>query len=138
MPELVINRSSDFLNKYKEVKILIDGTSVGIVADGETKVFEIPAGEHSIKAKMDWRGSKEHRFSVQKGGKVTYKLAGFKGRKVIVALSAIALLSTFILPRETEAYIRTVIMLTTLCSVVLFMLYILTIGCNRYLTLEQE
>ncbi len=138
MPQLVINRSSDFLNKYKEVKILIDGTSVGIVADGETKVFDIQAGEHTIKAKMDWRGSKEQLFSVQKDGKVIYKLAGFKGRKVIVVLSAIALLSTFILPRESEAYIRTIIMLATLCSVVLFMLYILTVGRNSYLTLEQE
>src|SRR5690606_38667334 len=124
MPELVITRSSDFLNKYREIKILVDGTSVGTIADGETKIFNITAGEHTIKAKMDWRGSTEKKLTAPKGGKVTLKLAGFKGQKVILVLVAIAVLSTFVLPEATEAYIRTGILMATVGSVILFMLYI--------------
>lgn len=138
MPDLVITRSSDFLNKYKDIKILVDGTAVGTIADGETKIFDIPTGEHVIKAKMDWRGSTESKFTVPKDGKLTLNLAGFKGQKIILVLAAIAVLSTFVLPKETEAYIRTAILLITVGSIIGFMAYIYTIGRNSYLTLQQQ
>ncbi|MCB0697379.1 MAG: hypothetical protein KDC07_08440 [Chitinophagaceae bacterium] len=138
MPELVINRSSDFINKYKDIKIMVDGNAIGTIADGETKVFTIPAGEHTIRAKMDWRGSVERKLTVKESGKVTFKLAGFKGQKLTLILLAIAVLSTFVLPRSTEVYIRSGILLVCVGSILGYMSYLYTFGRNKYLTLEQE
>jgi hypothetical protein len=54
MGVLKIGRSSQWVNRLRKIKILVDGTPAGAVAHGETLELSLPAGTHQVSAKLDW------------------------------------------------------------------------------------
>lgn len=59
MPIISISRRKEWINRYKVFEFYFDGKRIGYVANGETKEFEVPAGEHKLKVKMGWHTSKD-------------------------------------------------------------------------------
>jgi capsid portal protein len=51
----------DRLRKYK---VLLDGKTIGAIANGETKSFEVKPGDHSLFLKIDWARSNKLDFSL--------------------------------------------------------------------------
>jgi len=51
---IMIRRTSQYVNRLRQINIFIDDQKVGGVANGESKAFEVTPGQHSVFAKIDW------------------------------------------------------------------------------------
>jgi hypothetical protein len=47
-----------------DMEIYIDGQNLGMISDYETKMFDVPLGQHIIRAKLRWMGSTEKKIIV--------------------------------------------------------------------------
>jgi hypothetical protein len=52
--ELVISRTTQYLNCLSKFSVWLDGNEVGSIANGATERFAISAGQHMIFVKIDW------------------------------------------------------------------------------------
>ena len=64
MPSLKITRSNEYANRIRDIKIFLDGTLLGRISNGETKDFEITAGDHLRQAKIDWCTNNKVTFNI--------------------------------------------------------------------------
>jgi hypothetical protein len=58
MPTIKIFRKKERSTRFKVIELYLDGQRFGYISNGETKEFEVTAGQHTLKAKMGWYGSK--------------------------------------------------------------------------------
>lgn len=54
-------------DRFRRYKVLIDGSKVGTVGNGETVTFTTEVGAHRVRLKVDWLGSPEVLVVVQAG-----------------------------------------------------------------------
>jgi len=64
MARIIINRSSEYSNKFRSIEIYLNGNKIGEIKDGESKEYEIEPGDHILKAKIDWCNSNLINFKV--------------------------------------------------------------------------
>ena len=62
MGSLSIVRDSGYADRLRAYKIVLDGSSIGEIRNGETKQFEISPGEHELSATIDWCRTPAVRF----------------------------------------------------------------------------
>ena len=103
MPKLIIQRPNEFINRFREYVIYIDGKNIGSIANGKIKEFDVTSGSHSLVAKIDWCSSPEINFEIT----------------------------------DTKAKIFSVGGFTSAVPLFLSLLYYLTIGRKKYLTLKE-
>jgi hypothetical protein len=48
-----------YANRLRQFKIVIDGEAVGGLSPGEARTFDVPAGSHTVCAKIDWCRSRK-------------------------------------------------------------------------------
>lgn len=142
MAKLTIIRSSQYVNSMRSINIMIDGKSIGRVANGETRTFDIPTGLHKVKAKIDWCGSREQTIDVHENDEAVLNLSAFKGSKLIgskysMATTVLFILAMIFLTGPVKQYLIAGY-LAFCCIMLLPMIYIFTIGRNRYLLLERR
>jgi hypothetical protein len=99
MGQVVITRSSEWNNRRREIGIYVDGEKLGTVANGDTKTFELPSGPHTIKAKIDWCGSREKEFSISDGQKKYFRLSGWKFGNIVMPATFLIIVLHIILKR---------------------------------------
>jgi len=133
MGKIIISRKQEWNNKFRQIGIYIDGQQIGTVGNGEVKTFEIPDGNHSIKAKIDWCGSRELEFSVQGDEKKYFKLSGFKYSNIIMPAAIVIVILSLVLRKMFRIEYAAWLIL----PVFLVLFYYLTFGRNDYLTLKQ-
>lgn len=54
MAQISISRVSQYSNKLRKIKIVLNDQVVDHISDGETKVLNVRAGKHRLMAKIDW------------------------------------------------------------------------------------
>lgn len=59
---------------FRAYRLEIDGRPVGSVRNGAETLVPVPAGEHDLRALIDWSGSKPLRVSVASGETVTVRV----------------------------------------------------------------
>jgi len=57
MPKIKITQQRAWGSRFRVVDLYLDGEILGYVPNGEILEFDVPAGQHSIKAKMGFLGS---------------------------------------------------------------------------------
>jgi hypothetical protein len=62
MPQLRIRRDRRWADKLGRYEILLDGRSLGLLAEGATLCQEITPGPHIIQARINWCGSEGLHF----------------------------------------------------------------------------
>jgi hypothetical protein len=77
MATLMINRSSEYANALRNIKIFLDNKEIGTIANGEAKEFDVPEGVHTLQAKIDWCSSPKTTFIITSTGKKSYNLSSF-------------------------------------------------------------
>ena len=77
MAKLTIERSGEWINKFRDIGIYLDGEKLDVIANGEVKEFEITPGQHSIYSKIDWVMSRELTFNVSEARGKTFALSSF-------------------------------------------------------------
>ncbi len=88
MPIITINRIREFENRFRKIRIEIDGKLAGKIKNGEKKQFTVSHGKHYIQAKIDWctsnileiNSTQEVNIELCKGeGSVLYRtISGYK------------------------------------------------------------
>lgn len=133
MATLRIQRTSEFSNSLRDYQIQIDGQKIGTIANGETKDFEITAGQHSIIAKIGWGSSSTITFEIKEQHIKSLKVGSFKNGNWIMRISfgliAVNLVLKHFLNIDYTKY------LIFLLSVIIT--YYVTIGRKKYLTLSE-
>ncbi len=89
MPQIEITRSSEYANRLRDIKIFIDDQHVGSLANGKTAVFEVPEGNHTIQAKIDWGRSNIIEVNLEENGKKAFRLTSFAKHNPLGTLAAI-------------------------------------------------
>ncbi len=139
MPTITITRSSEYVNKLRFIDIKLNGKKIGNVGDGEVKMFEVPEGDHTIKATIDWCGSPELQLSLKgDDDEVFFHLSSFqKIQKYILYMMVVAVV-TLILFVFLHYAILMYVTVGMWAAILLFIVFMLTINRNRYLTLVRQ
>lgn len=137
MAKITIERSNEYANYFRAIKIYIDGEYVGNINKGESIEYDVEEGQHTVKAKIDWCGSKEYTVDAKSDDEQVLYLRGYKGFKylsiLVVAMMAFLLLDDFF-SIEWLRYIA-----GALCIIgFAWFIYLFTIGRNNYLLFESK
>lgn len=134
MAVIVINRTSEYINRLRDYGVYIDGRKVGTIANGETKEFNLSSGHHSVFAKIDWCTSPTLSVNISDVDTKYLKVGGFKNAKWLMPISLILIVLSYVAYRffdfEYLIYLGV--------PVFLIMVYYMTIGRKQYLTLTEN
>jgi len=134
MPTIVIMRSSEYMNRMKPIKIMIDGQNVDAVSNGEMKQIPVSAGSHTLKTTIDWRSSPELTFNIADGETKNFKLSGFKGASWLMPVALGIIVANLIL--KYTLHIR--YFMWALLPIAIVVLYNYTLGRSKYLQLISD
>ncbi len=70
-PRLSVTRDNAWYGRLRKLRVLLDGTEIGRLASGETKVFEISSGAHELVVQMDWVKSQPTAFTCRDGDELS-------------------------------------------------------------------
>lgn len=133
MATIKIQRTSEYNNRMREFKIFVDGQQVGIIANGETKEFATMAGQHTVTAKIDWCSSFDIFIVVVDNETKNLKVSGFKNHNWLMPIGLGIIVLHVILSRTMD-FAGTIFLLA---PIFLLLVYYLTIGRKRNLTLNE-
>lgn len=105
MPTIRLYRPPEFINSTRQYKIFVDGEKIGTIVNGDTLEFDLPAGTHTMQAKIDWCSSPEFTFSVKNGETKTINVGGFH-REEVVYLHTSKLLYYLTVGRKQYLYLE--------------------------------
>lgn len=138
MPTVIVKRTSEFSYKLSDYIVIIDNDKVGIIADGETKEFEIGIGRHTISVKLGLVNSPKISFEIgndsevkvfqvgsSKYGTIRHPKWTLKALGVLVML-LLAITFIFSLP----------IVYSIFLIVVITILYFVILGRSYYLSIN--
>jgi len=134
MATIKIRRTTDFINTMRKYSLFIDGKKVGTIGAGQIKEFEIPSGQHSVIAKIDWCSSPEFSFEINDNDSKTFLVGGLKNGRWILPLTSMMIALYFFLPHTLHTYFNLFIVL----PIFIFLLYYLTFRRKNYLTLREN
>jgi hypothetical protein len=89
MATLRITRTSEYANRLRKIKLILDNKELSLIANGETKDFEIPVGVHTLQAKIDWCSSNRLTFTIAESGIKSFDLSSFAKHSTLGVFSAI-------------------------------------------------
>ncbi len=89
MATLKITRTSEYANRLRKIKLILDNKELSLIANGETKDFEIAAGEHTLQAKIDWCSSNKLTFTIAEPGIKAFDLSSFAKHSTLGIFSAV-------------------------------------------------
>jgi len=136
MTTVKIKRSDEFVNRFRKIGIYVDKKKIGTIANGETKEFEIPSGQHVVKAKIDWCGSNNLTCQINENEQKTISLSSFNYGKSFVQCLIVAIALLFILKYSFDIKSDNFFLAGIFPTVLVF--YYLTIGRGSYLRIKEE
>ncbi|MDT0648042.1 hypothetical protein RM545_15190 [Zunongwangia sp. F260] len=136
MSSLKIKRNSELANSVRSFQIVLDGKILDNIEDGEIKEFQIPPGKHTLRAQLDWCGSRPLHFEISEGEE---KLVEIKGFIFSDWFLPVALFNAFLFFFLNIVYDVNSIFLAFLMFLFFgYLLYFVTFGKNDYLRLIEH
>jgi len=136
MAKLIINRTSEWNNRMRDIGIYLDGEKIGTIGNGEIKEFEIEPGEHTLKSKIDWCGSETLKMNLTDNETKKVELSGFKLGKFMMPIALIISIIYFAFGETLN--LDPMLFLVLILPFGLYLVYHLTLGRNKYLRLEEK
>jgi len=140
-PKIIVRRKGEWMNRLRNYKIFIDGTQAGSVSNGNAQEFQVEPGMHKVRCKVDWCGSEEMNVDLREGERAYLEVkSGLKYYWVIVIPVLAIVFYNFYLRLshiKSPSYMST-LMLVCAIPVILYLLYFLTAGRNKYLVLGKD
>jgi hypothetical protein len=134
MATIRLKRTSEYNNRMRDYKIFIDGQQVGTIANGEIKDFPTTVGQHIVTAKVDWCSSPDISIDINDNQIKNLKVGGFRNGQFLMPIGLGLIILHFILSKF--AYFDYTIFLVA--PLFLLLVYYLTIGRKKYLTLIEN
>ena len=134
METLRLQRTDEYNNRFRNYRVYIDGKKAGVIANGETMNFDLFPGPHILCCKIDWCSSPEIPFNLKQNETKIFQVGGFKNGNKIMPVALFLSLLLYI-PKRLGVNYKYVLYL--IIPVVFLMVYYLSIGRNKYLTLSE-
>ena len=139
--KLIIRRPSEWQNRARVYKVLIDEVEAGNLKNNSSEEFITSAGIHRIQCRISWYSSPVFQVDL-KPGQVEYILVK-NGMKyywpLFLLLMAGIGINLFYIGHEDEKPLwATLLQLLLILPALVYMLYYLTVGRNRYIVLEED
>lgn len=140
MAKIRIRRTNEWMNKFRQISVYLDNQKIGIVLSGETKEFDVPTGQHKVRAKIDWCGSKDLACQINENEIKTLQISGFK----YADYSIIGFFVPYGIYSLWEIFLHTgskLLAITCLCFSIFLLFaftYNLTFGRNSYLRIKEN
>lgn len=139
MTKVRIKRTNTWMNRARRVDVCIDGEKIGTLSNNETKDFTIAPGQHQLKAKINWCGSKDYSFDMRENKVEAFKIDSFKNSKhlLIVGCNALAIFLLLKFALQINNDILNGFGFGIALGGVLVLVYYLTLGRNAYLEIKR-
>jgi hypothetical protein len=138
---IIINRSSEWMNRVRAFKVFIDGEQVGTIKNGGAEEFKIDPGVHTVVCKVDWCSSQELGIVVSDGETEYLKVSnGMKYYYYLVIPMVVVLAYNFyiVMARAARPIWFSWVMALTVLPVLTYLFYYLTVGRKSYLLLQKD
>ena len=74
---------SKWRDRARDYTVVLDGSAIGGIANGTTRQFAISPGDHTLRMKIDWSGSREAQFHVEAGETIEFTCRAADTRLVL-------------------------------------------------------
>ncbi len=134
MATIIIKRTSENNNRFRDYRLFLDGKKIGTIANGQTERFETTSGQHTLVAKIDWCSSPELSLTLNETDQKQITVGGFKnGNWIMPAAGGIIGIHFYLkMAFDFEYGIFLVI------PAFILLIYYLTVGRKTYLTLTES
>jgi hypothetical protein len=132
MVQLIIERSSEWMNKAQGIMVFINNHKIGTIYNGEAKSVEVEPGTYVVKAAMDGYESKEYCLTIVPGETRLLKLSSFVEKWRFMSLMPAMIVCNIFLLNSFHSYLWGFAML----PFVAVLLYYFTLGKKRYFILK--
>jgi len=138
---VILRRSSEWVNRARGLKVMIDGQQAGSIRNGSTEDFKVEPGTHKIFCKVDWCSSRELEFNAAAGEAVyLFVRSGMKYYwQVALPLLAVVLLNMYYIfsvgVRPTWLNYLLIIVALPAC---IYFFYYTTFGRKDYLVIRKD
>lgn len=134
MARIIISRSSEYVNRLRGYKVILDGEEVGLIKNGKTLELNAEPGIHTIKVTVDWCSSQEISFAIANNDDTQYFFtSAFKNARIILPAVVVTNGACMVAGDKIPEYLSLSAPLITLAGVA----YLLTFGRKKYLTLTK-
>ncbi len=139
--KIIISRKSEWINRARGFKCLLDGKEMGKIANGGSEEYLVEPGVHTIQCTIDWCSSPELTIELKEGETRFFKAgSGMKYYNVgyillILSLGSGLILKLIGLPRPENL---STIQLLILVPFLLYMTYYMSIGRKKYIALAED
>ena len=134
MGKIIIARKSEWINKASAIDIYIDGEKAEHIGDGESKEYEVLAGEHIIYASIKFLRCKDVKINITEQGSIKLSLSGIPHFDIISNIGIVVPLIFLILNYWLELYL----LLVLSCIPFIYFISILTFRRDKYLVLKEQ
>jgi hypothetical protein len=133
MATIIIKRKNEWANRFRNIHLEINGEYKGAISNNEELKIEVPAGNHTVVAKVDWCGSQPFSIQTSENETIHLLLQGFTFNKYINLGFPIILLLHLLLISIFDFSYTSVLFL----PMFLITIYYITFGRNHYLKLSK-
>ena len=137
MAKIKIKRTNEWNNRTRQIGVYLDNNKIGTILNGETKEFDIPSGQHTVRAKIDWCGSKNITIQTNENEIKTVTISGFKYGNYLMPGFAGLMVLYFILKKFVDSQFTDILLVITI-PILLLVIYYLTIGRSSYLQIKES
>ena len=136
MPKIKVISKREWMMSRYDMKVYLDGQIMGYLPLGTRKEFDIPVGEHKLKAKMGFYRSKDFSITMFNKDIRSFTVSINRAGLVPIIFGILAILTTQIF--APESFKATQLFSGALSSlVVIFAGYFLLFGRNSFLLINE-
>ena len=139
MPKITIHRTRDWTLKigYSSIsEVLLDGQRVGYESGGETSEFDVAQGQHKLKIKMGWYGSRDYNFNLF--DKETKSFTVTSMRRYITVAAILFIIVVEYLHLILKIQMKQNIIHIIIASIILIFICFLIFGRNAFLFIKEN
>ncbi len=128
-----IQRAQSYTNRWRGYEIIVDGKAAGTISENETKAFNVSKGQHTITAKIDWCSSPDLIVELDENQTQIISVGVLKQIDWMMPVSGGIIALHFLV----KIFFGFEYLLVLVFPVFIFLVYILTFGRKRYLTINK-
>lgn len=139
--KLVLTRKSEFVNRARGFRVLIDGQQAGIIRNGGAEEFHLAPGQHQVICKIDWCSSREYSIDIREGETVYLQVGSamkYYWHLAIPLLIFLAINLYLSYTRQPKPIVFTYVLFASAAVVIGYLVYYTVINRKGYLLLEKD
>ncbi len=133
MATINIVRRKEYNDRGRSYSIMLDGKYAGTIASGQSVNINTSPGLHTVSVKIDWCSSPDIVLNVQEDKIESLVAGGFKNANWLMPIATLLLAIHFIL----KIFFNFQYLIYLVIPFFLVLMYYLTLGRKKYLTLKE-